>query len=208
MNQARTTSRVCDVALSRVERLTAMALAARSESFPQRNRSAAYVSIELQAVWAQFVRSFVVSCLLNARSSVGKVSTSVAVGNVEDAVLEATRVLKPAARKPLRPRDEPAWHDPAILSRIATRLSFSNSLQITAALSTGARSFGLIPVYRNFFAHRSRATAKRVVQSAAKLGITGVRHPANILYRPNRRSLQELILDFCADVFVTIDLMR
>lgn len=207
MNQARSLRKLNHVASRRVRRLTSIAIDARLLTSCERNRTAAYVTLELVNTWSQFVRSYVVSCILGAHSPTGIITTNSVATTVPDALLDAKRVFVPSWSGPLRRREEPIWHDPQTLVRIAQRLRFSNLAQISSALSTGTRTFSDMPVFRNFFAHRNRDSAYTALHLARTRGIYGVRHPVVALYSFRRGASQELVFEFCDDVATAILLL-
>jgi hypothetical protein len=201
MNQARTVFKVRRTALRRLKRLEDAVRSAAMSPVAERKRAAAYVSIELANTWSQFVRAFIITCLLNARSSGGRITSNISVTTVKDALKAVRRVLS------VDPWKEPAWHDTSTLTKVATQLSLSNAGQILAGISIGTSTLGDVPVYRNFFAHRSRLAATRVSNVARRFGILGSVHPVDVLLTTAGSRPQAIILDFCADIYNIVDLL-
>lgn len=123
-------------------------------------REMALCIIEAQNTWGMFVRFFFVSCMLGAKTLGGaRVKQSVGpMASEADAVAFARRILPgPLATGPL---SEPQWHSGKVLLRLAAAARLSNESQIQVAYSVVGRALEDLPKARNFFAHRSKHSAR------------------------------------------------
>lgn len=150
------------------------------------DRAATYVAIEAMNFWSCFVREHYLSCAVrHARSAGGNILTytHAALKSERDALLLALQIVDPTrfrsvrSRPTLRRRDEPNWFNPAVIVRLSTALGLSNKSDIISATSYPTMLFRDLPVVRNFYAHRSFETARRVkTLSRQSYGIL-VNHP-------------------------------
>ena len=171
-----------DGRLDRLDRL----YSARPTSGNELDRITAYVVIELCNAWAQYTRSYYLSCAIGARRKSGlRVTHSGVCGfTIADALASAALAKDSSHTGKVRPRDEPDWNGKSTLSWLGRTFAFSNVSQIQAALSVKTVAFDQLVWARNFFAHRSEGSAENVRGLARKLGIVGVNHPTAILSSP------------------------
>ena len=195
-------------------RLREQAANVLADNSPHSRRVFSHVTIELLNTWAAFSRSFYLSCVIRPRRMRGGriVATAFTGAGFNDAIGVAMARHRPS-RPPLpgggwNRRDEPTWHDIAVLLTSCTDLGCSNLTQIQAALSTGTGVFNNLPPFRNFFAHRNSATAQSARNAASSYTVpTAGRHPADILrQRPHGRPFP-ILLEWIDDVDVTVELM-
>ena len=172
-----------------------------------------HVTINLLNIWSNFVRAYYLSCSFSAKSSNGvKVFPSVKFARSSDAIGRAIVKYRPAATPNSlgiwHRRDEPTWHDPAVLLTLATDVGLSNINQIVAALSLGSRVFNDLPTARNYFGHRNEGTFQAALGISTYYGIPkrGQR-PATLLHtRPLGRP-QPLLLEWIDDIQATVELL-
>lgn len=142
---------------------------------PSADRTAAYVTIEALNSWAIFAREYYLSCALyRARTIQGALSgPSQAYGNERDALVAAIGILKPhlfstvSSAPVVEVRSEPPWHEVNTLIKLASTLAFSNFAQVASAFSYPTNFFRHSPPIRNFFAHRNKGTAEKVIRVIA-----------------------------------------
>ncbi|MBU0516458.1 MAG: hypothetical protein KJ621_17005 [Proteobacteria bacterium] len=169
-----------------------------------------YATIELQNMWNSFIRSFYLSCFFSATSVGGKtVSVSKRGINQRKAIDFAIKHWKPKlyARHQgnWRRRDEPPWHDPKVLLKLAQAEGFSNYQQIENAFSIPDRTLEDLPVFRNFFSHKNISSKNAAQNRATHYGISSTKRPSIILIsRPYGRP-QPLILDWCDHISLMVD---
>jgi hypothetical protein len=175
-----------------------------------------HVAIELLNLWASFCRSYFLSCILRPRRVTGGrvLLMGPAVNSFDDAITVSIRRHKPhLLRRPRPPgavwhrRDEPPWHDPAILRTGCADLRCSHEAHVQASLALPTRAFVDLPVFRNFFGHRNGQSAYAARQTARSYLISPALHPTFILAeRPNRRPYP-LLVDWLDDVSAIVSLL-
>ena len=143
-------------------------------------RNVALCLLDTQSAWSLFVRSFFISCYFGAKRGGGGyvATTRPAPHTPADAIRWASLHLNPTLatrRRPIGPLDEPRWHMPWVLPRLAQDAGFSNLPQIHVAFAVRGPAFDDLPKARNFYAHRSHHTADALKVLAPKYGL-----PANI----------------------------
>lgn len=202
-----------EMAHSRLARLRADAVSATA-SLPSRSakHAIAVTTIDLLNSWAGFAKFYALSCIMNPRR-VGGGRVGVSVGGLDFngvigvAVRHYKRGATPLADGSWHRRDEPAWHDTAVLTNLCATLGCTHLSDIQAAVSLGSRVFEDLPVFRNFFAHRNRGTATAARLIAPHYSIPSHRHPLSILATPPAGRPNALLVDWIDDVHVTIDLL-
>lgn len=194
-----------------IARLRAQAVEATKFGTSPADRELAYVVLETQNLWSNFVRSYVISCLFRPRRCSGGVVTigNAAVRTPGDIIQAAARAVKgPTAPAPTNRREEPAWHDVAVLLKTCGYMQCSHQAHIESALSIPTRAFQDLPVFRNFYAHRNEETAAKAIDLAARQYlIRGHTHPTPALATPSYRRPQPLVLDWLDDIRAVIELL-
>lgn len=177
----------------------------------ERDKHLAYVVIEVQNLWANFIRSYLLSCLFSPRRIHGR---RVALGNGTirlpgDLLHAAAKVQKgPNAAAPTARREEPPWHDVSLFLKTCQVIQCSHLTEVQAALSVPTRVFYDIPAFRNFYAHRNEESAQKALELARRQYlITTARHPTDALATPALRRPQALILDWLDDLGVVMELL-
>jgi hypothetical protein len=175
-------------------------------------RRAAFVLLESLNLWASFVRSYYLSCVLEARRDTRpRVRLGVpGVRTPEDAIHFA--VVQVAGKKPKANRvytwwDEPTWYKRETLAKLSSQLKMSNDLEIQTALSIPSPAFTDLVVYRHFFAHRGMATVSNARALAPQYGQPKSLHPAEVVcgFAPGRP--QNIMADWLADMRVTVEFL-
>lgn len=144
--------------------------------------------IEAQNTWAVFVRYFFLSCMLGAKTISGSRVTHVVPGiNSEADALDFAKRTVPGATAG-GPLSEPPWHTSFVLLRLCGAAGLSNASQIQTAWSVAGNALEHLPKARNFYAHRSRETARKLGAVRAVYGVgmsvrpgqlPGQRHPSS-----------------------------
>lgn len=168
MHPYRTLEELLNAFAGRVRRLESRFNAALSISGAEHDIQLAYCTIEAANAWAQFVRSYFLSCaVLRARTLSGaRVSTgAVRYRTYDDALVAATRVIDPR----LDPRttnvtakQEPNWAQKGEVRKIAATLHFSNIATVQRAFAISTTTYSDIVSVRNFYAHRSQLGAAKI----------------------------------------------
>jgi len=175
------------------------------------DRVVSYVAIEALNLWASFVRSYYLSCVLGVKTRAGlKITISMpGISTASDAVIFSIRRMKPGVNtaQKLYRRDEPAWHEPHTILTLLAALGSSNLSQVHAALGYRTSAFKHLPTFRNFFAHRNEDTAKKTVQIARSYGISTKLRPSEILCTRLGRRPQNVLADWLDDVRNVIGLL-
>lgn len=168
----------------RLELLVGMST--RLDNFEKR-RLASYVTIEMTNCWALYVRCLYLSIMTGAKSRRGS-AISVGTGLVaseQEALVKATSLFNPRVNpRKIKPRDEPDWFHPSILTRLASTFGFSNFSEIARAFSYQTRAFEYGPTFRNYYAHKSTLTAKKVEKIRVKTYPGSNKDPAFLLLEP------------------------
>lgn len=179
---------------------------------PEHDRLISYVTIETVNLWAGFSRAYYLSCVLGARTTAGaRITFSRAgVSTPHDALRLAVATFNPRFRgapTTWRRRDEPAWHDIAVLLRLVTELACSSLPDVRVALGYTTTVFQHLPVFRNFFAHRNEDTARKTSNIARGYALSPRLRPAELLVsrRPGRP--QSVICDWLDDMYNVITLV-
>lgn len=169
-----------------------------------------YVTIEMLNSWANFSRSFFVSCVTTATTTSGKkIRPAVTCRSMEDAIERAVKSHSPKAKpKPdgsWDRRAEPTWHDPDVLIRLCRNEGLSNLADIEAALSTNNRTFRELRSFRNYFAHRNDSTERTARRLAQNNGIQSSLRPSQILLARAYRRHQALVFDWLDHIQFTAE---
>lgn len=147
-------------------------------------RIVAYTTIEALNLWAEFERSYYISCCLGCRNRGGRpVTVTATIISVQDAIEFAVRTTRSSTKAtgPWKRRDEPDWLSPEILLKLLRALNSSNLATAQAALSYPSRVFKDLPTVRNFFAHRHEETARKVASVAHSHGLSSRRRPEELM---------------------------
>lgn len=195
--------RLDGAACMRLARLRKLAAgAAGGATGREREVVASYVALECLNCWVNFVRAYYLSCVLCPRLSGGvrmQVTAQFQTMNFNQALGYAIRRWRPRAR-PVhgvwRQLDEPAWHRTSTLLDLCTDMGCSNLPGIQAAVSTQARVFVDLPVFRNFYAHRNRETCRAAMLIGPQYGIPATRRPTEIMLSIPLNRPQVLLLDW------------
>jgi hypothetical protein len=211
MRESRSFAALRAKARKRLARLRARAVLGIANSNPERDREMAYVVLEAQNAWANFSRSYLISCIYKPRRCTGGRVThaNATIQTPGDVLYAANKLAKgPHAPAPATRRDEPAWYDTALFGRTSQELQCSHLAEVQAALSLQTRVFYDLPSFRNFYAHRNGESAQKAVQLArTQYLITGPRHPSDVLALPAKNRTQALILDWLDDMRAMVDLL-
>ena len=195
--------------------ISVMHLTTRGTSARERlvaRQTMAICTVELLNLWANFARSYFLSCILRPRRvKRGRVlHSNAAIVTFEDAVRAAARLHKPRTvpmAGPVHRRDEPTWHDAHVFITSCASLGCSHQPDIEAAFSVGSRVLLDLPVARNFFAHRNAATANAARAVALLYAIPTRRHPIDILALPPSGRPFPLLIEWIDDVRVLVELL-
>ena len=178
----------------------------------ERNIAVSCIAIEALNTWANFSRTFYLSCRLGACFPNGNsITCTVAFIDFNQAIGEAILQYHPnrlpAQNGQWNRRDEPTWHDTTVILQLAQLQSWSNISDVQAALSTGTRAFIDLPVFRNYFAHRNQGTMHAAQGVARNYVISTSRLPIDILLtRPNGRP-ESLIVEWLNDIETVIEFL-
>ena len=190
MRATRDLRRLQGAALSRLERLRAIAVTATRPpaSSTQRETGVSYCVIELYNCWYSFSRSLYLSSAFRARDQTGsRISlTNVPVAtSVDGALTYAIRRAKPWVAKNRQPpwnwSDEPGWARAGVLLDGLDEIGASNRATVAAALSLAGSTIAHLPPFRHFVAHRSEDTARRLRPLLAPYAISPALHATQAL---------------------------
>ena len=171
-----------------------------------------YVVITLQSTWASFVRAYFLSCFLQPKTTGGRrIVANAAFPSSSDAIRAAIKAVRPQmqlrANGRLRPRNDPVWHDPSTLCRLASQFGFSNGPDICAAFGLGATVFRNLPVFRNYYGHKSQSSCDAAMRLASTYSIPAFGRPSDILTHCPKGRPQWLIREWIDEVEITAELL-
>lgn len=196
----------------RIGKLQSLATRVRYKNALDCNVETSYIVIETLTTWANFCRTYYLSCaLLRAwQISGNRVSHNAwPIADERSALVEAIRILKPnvfrritnSNRIRINPRDEPVWHDKRTLVRISGQMDFSNNNQILSAFSYPTSFMDELPTIRNFFAHRNSDTAKKVESLARQqYGVSRLGHPSEFVNGVLTGRRESLMIEWLIDI--------
>lgn len=178
----------------------------------EKNVAVSFVVIESLNSWGNFLRSFYLSCRIGTCFRNGDPVTCAntftdfnqAIG---DAILLDHHNWQPHQNGIWHRRQEPSWHDPNLILRLAQQQGWSNLPDIQAALSTGTQALSDLPIFRNYFAHRNQGTAYAARSVASNYVISTSNSPVEILLtRPYQRP-NPLIVEWLIDMENVIEFL-
>ncbi len=183
MRPNRRLSRLSDSLLSRIQRLDKI-FATRPITDPAAlDRITAYCTIELANGWAQFMRSYYLSCVSSARRRSGALVKHKGVFPTghPDALLHAATLTgkKVRGKYPVR-GEEPDWSQPGVIMSLAKKLSFSNVPEIGMAFGS-SKSLSDLTICRNYFAHRGENTAAKIEDLSRRMSLPIERKAAGLI---------------------------
>jgi hypothetical protein len=190
-------------ASARLDRLKLLGLAAFPMPFPERDRRLCYVAIEAVNGWSEFVRAYVLSCVLHPhRIKNPRVTLSnKTMRSFADVLHAAVRLMKGSTRQaPKTRRDEPAWHDVRTLMKTCAYMGCSHIADVHRALSIPTMAFEHLPTFRNYYAHRNPESKQRACDLAAKYAIPSVAHPTFLAATAAPGRPQPLLADWIDDL--------
>ena len=201
-------------AVTLLGRLRAEAIPVVTDFSPHSRKIIGQVTIDLLNAWANFSRSYYLSCVLRPKRERGGrvIATAFSGSGFTDAITVAMGRHRPKRQQlpggGWSRRDEPPWHHTAVLLTSCADLGCSNLGQIQASVSTGTAVFNHLPTFRHFFAHRNDFTVSSARSVAASYSIPSAgQHPSEILRSPPYGRPSPLLLEWIDDLQVTIELM-
>lgn len=203
MRIVRNLAQLQDVAERRLLFLKALVYRARNPSSPNHDRRVAFVSVEAANFWSQFCRCYFLSCALQARRMAGgRVSTSIRLNNVEDALTVAVQYKDPrkTGTGPWNWSDEPTWRKPTTVTNLLSRIGASNYSQVQAAFGYSTTVYTYLPAVRNFFCHRCKETADKLVPLARSTRMPSRSRATDILCSASPTATQSLLCEWIDDL--------
>ena len=211
MKTTRKSARLAGRTLKRLYEYRDLAVTAQGMEDKCRDKLISHVCINVQNTWAEFCRAYALSTV---RVPVRRGGQSIVLGDCgirteADVVVAAMKRLKSHIyqRGTWTRRDEPPWHDPNTLLHTLGDMKASNIEDLRSAFSLGSRVFDDLPVFRNFYAHRSEDTAEKARRVAYRYGIPVREHPTAILCRTSPGASQPVILEWMDDLWATVQMV-
>ena len=202
--------KLADTLVFRIRRLEALARQIAEKDNADCAAQMTYLTVESLVSWANFCRSFYLSCTVCSARQIGggRVShTRSVITDQRSALVEAIRELKPnalsqvRARRNINSRFEPTWHEKRSLVALSGNLAFPNNATIVAAFSYPTRFMDDLPIIRNFFAHRSQGTARKVEALASRdHGLATLHHPADLVNKTLTGHTEPLLIEWLIDI--------
>lgn len=199
-----------------IKRSTRLLSSAKSLTVPfEQEERMTFATINLLNTWASFQRTYFICCLFGTRSPANpKISSSVSgsINTYQDAIGKAVLhfhpTYTPRSNGEWDSRDEPTWHDANVLLNLAKAFNFTNELDIQAAFSFGFTAHRNLAVFRNYYAHKNRATRKKAQAAAVQYLIPQRLHPtAALLSAPSTAISTTLIQMWVDELSQTIELL-
>jgi hypothetical protein len=188
----------------RTIRLEAIAAQIAGKAGHDIDRAIAFVTIESLSAWSGFSREFYLSCAFLYPKTIGGRHVAHKQANIvgeRDALVHSIQRLKGiTARGRIAPRDEPVWHEKRALPTLSSSLQLSNHNSVLRGFSYPTTFFDDLPPVRNFYAHRSRETAGRVLNVARRYGNPAVRHPNELINYVQQGRVQTLLQEWLSDM--------
>ena len=154
-------------------------------------------------MWANFARSYYLSCALRAKSPDGG-EFELAIPFFPD---ERTALRFAAKGEKTTSRGEPIWHDLSAFGRVMRTLQPLDQTRLLAGLSYSSTVFRDLPPCRNFFAHRTLNTANKVRRVARKNGVNPALPASEIVCTHASGRTDGLIVDWLDDLTAIIDIL-
>lgn len=169
-----------------------------------------FAVLNLLNSWANFVRAFYLSCAFGARTkSAIKVLPAKPFPDSNTAIGFAIKQFTPYATPNVagiwHRRNEPPWHDPNTLLRLAKLLNLQNQAKIQAALSLNVRVFLDLPVVRNFYAHRNQGTLEAAQRMASQYGIPSNYRASQFLFTNPLKRPQPVVFEWIDELQISAD---
>lgn len=198
-------------ATARLIRLKIFANDAANLTWVESDKIISFATIESLNTWRNFARSYFLSCILHPWRECGRQIrlSNKSILTYDDALKVAMKICKPQIFKKgsWGGKDEPAWHYPNTFIKCCNEIGCSNQSDILNAFSFKSYVFNDLPMFRNFYAHRSRYTAGIARHLASKYSIPMYNHPTEILCNSAYGRPQILLTDWIDDIKNTIELL-
>lgn len=170
-------------------------------------RDLALCLIDAQNIWAGFVRHFFISCLFGATTATGaRVRNGIGAFASEGAAVDYAKTVVKGLTED-GPLSEPQWHQSSVLTKLAAAASLSNAQQIGVAYSVVGRALEDLPKARNFYAHRSRHSAKVLIGLRTSYEIPSAVRPALIPAQRHPKVPHTIAREWVAELIRRIALM-
>ena len=179
----------------------------------------AFVTIELDNLWAAIARSFFLSVAFCARDGTGhrvQLFNAMRAQSIDGALTHAIRRCKPRLYKqrqsgPWTWYDEPPWWKARTLLDALDEIGASNYQQVSTAMGAASNAFSHLHTFRNFYAHRSQETRAEVVGELRRLQFPTTYTATTALTSPiplqGQFRPQPLVLDWLDELTNTISLL-
>lgn len=153
-----------------------------------------------------------ISCILGAHTRAGvRVSCPTKLSLVDDAIRLSIKLHRPNHKfgtdKNWHPRDEPPWHNPNSFLSLAAKAQLTNADDLNSTFSAGFRAFDHLPVYRNYYAHRSRDTRDKAMNLAPSYGTSFFDKPSHVLLSVPVNQSSSVLESWISEVSLTIEAM-
>lgn len=165
--------------------------------------------LDFHSVCATFLRSYYLSSATGATTAAGtRVTTTVPLRSHRDAMTFAVhRTKRLKGTGPWSGRDEPTWHDSAIVIRLLRVSGCSNWPGVAAAWSVGTNALPHLTTARNYFAHRSESTAIKLRRLSREYSVAPSSEPSTILVQRAPGRPQSILEDWFDDMAAVFGLM-
>jgi hypothetical protein len=157
-------------------------------SHHERETQVAYVAINLLNCWANFVRTYFISCAGGAISPSGTmISSDLYVPGVTFNALLGSAITHFRPNATARSdgswdsRDEPTWHDSATIIALASKYHLTNKADISTAFTFGYTAHRNLVVFRNYYGHKNQSTMRKTQNLAITYSISSNQKPTEIL---------------------------
>lgn len=199
-------------AQERLDRLVVLALPLTFHVRSEERRLISYVVIEAANLWAQYSRSFFLSCALGAREPGGNRIVATPATSLDAALTLAVHAVRPKLRgsqQQWKRHQLPDFQNRSDLAKTLRYVNASVAPTVDAALAYQSRVLADLPTMRNFFAHKAERAAQSARNLSPRYGLTRTLTPEDLLCTPPRTGGRGdiLIREWLADLRAIFGLM-
>jgi len=196
-----------------LDRISALVTSASALSPPlttTQREHLAWIAIDATNCWGNFLRRYyVVSATGGWTRAAVRLPSGRRFNSEAEAITFAVHTFRPSLTGggPWTSRDEPNWLNPGTVSLLLNHLRCANETDFHAAISLGGTAHQDLLTYRNFVAHRNRASATKVRTLARSNRLPSLLDPIELPLQPLRRRPYSLLVAWLFDLHTIVSLV-